>query len=592
MRGYSFSELVKMSEGALKRDGDTATGNLTAPKFLLSAPQAAEPNSVVRKDFFDSTVADLNAGNSTMKLNIWEALRRSYAEAGYNLIAGSFESGATIVKAKDVLLYELDGRAYRYTGTRPHVVSSGTNPTMFYEYVDMSATLLRDDFGSKSFAVDFDRSGCKIAVIPRDLSLTTGQIDVFRKTAANWWMLEQFVTGRPSRGASIDDNCQAWRLGPQLRCHNVMTVMQATTYKDPLIGSYSMIPSHFFNGGANRPTVNLLQFTGHNQSAEYTISVDMETKDIGILFAGGPNATDFIVSFLQGGNEIYSEKVKTKMSGGSPLLTFSRSIPNPAYGMPTDLVIRVTSNSSAIENKYGYCGGVCCELDGINKQADTLIYTPAKEAEEFEIRPTQSGAMCYVFQEANTQLFGGESHGGETVTASAFRVNGTVATLSVDKLVVANTFDINQTGYISWSNGARVDFNTIHGVYSKNDTTFSGRFYPSAGFTASLVYCPMLTLSSKNWRRMTYPVGIDANTLPDPQEFYYDGHLNGITMQSKTNRMRAGIRFSSTLLQSDTLRFALKPYAGFDSKVYMGQNTQGKYGPVTAFTTEQVRFVV
>ena len=33
-----------------------------------------------------------------------EALRRSYAEAGYTLVAGSFEAGGTLVNVNDVLL--------------------------------------------------------------------------------------------------------------------------------------------------------------------------------------------------------------------------------------------------------------------------------------------------------------------------------------------------------------------------------------------------------------------------------------------------------------------------------------------------------
>ena len=146
MRGYSFSELVKMSEGALKRNGDTATGNLTAPKFLLSAPQAAEPNSVVRKDFFDSTVAGLNAENSTMKLNIWEAMRRSYAEAGYNLVAGSFEAGGTLVNTNDVLLHEASGEAF--SGPAGNV-SAGTNPTLPSSgYVSRTDVLLRNELAA------------------------------------------------------------------------------------------------------------------------------------------------------------------------------------------------------------------------------------------------------------------------------------------------------------------------------------------------------------------------------------------------------------------------------------------------------------
>ena len=124
MRGYSFSELVKLSEGALKRSGDTATGDLAAPKFLLTAPQAAEPNSVVRKDFFDSTVAGLNVENDNMKLGIWEDLRRSYAKAGYNVV-GTFQEGFPYVNANDV---GIDLATWKgYTGPAGNV-AAGTNP--------------------------------------------------------------------------------------------------------------------------------------------------------------------------------------------------------------------------------------------------------------------------------------------------------------------------------------------------------------------------------------------------------------------------------------------------------------------------------
>lgn len=58
-----------------------------------------------------------------------EALRRSYAEAGYSLVDGSFEAGGTVTTATDVLLYEADGKAYSYSGTLSHTVAAGSNPS-------------------------------------------------------------------------------------------------------------------------------------------------------------------------------------------------------------------------------------------------------------------------------------------------------------------------------------------------------------------------------------------------------------------------------------------------------------------------------
>lgn len=57
-----------------------------------------------------------------------EALRRSYAEAGYNLVAGSFEAGGTLTSATDVLLHEASGKAYSGAGPYPQAIVAGTNP--------------------------------------------------------------------------------------------------------------------------------------------------------------------------------------------------------------------------------------------------------------------------------------------------------------------------------------------------------------------------------------------------------------------------------------------------------------------------------
>ena len=57
MKGYSFQELVKLAEAAVRRAGDTMTGNLTAPKVLVSGAQGTEINALTRKDYVDSAIA-------------------------------------------------------------------------------------------------------------------------------------------------------------------------------------------------------------------------------------------------------------------------------------------------------------------------------------------------------------------------------------------------------------------------------------------------------------------------------------------------------------------------------------------------------
>ena len=78
-----------------------------------------------------------------------EALRRSYADAGYNLVIGSFESGGTLTTATDVLLYEADGFAYNWGGVLPKVVPAASSPAATggvgpNGWLDMSDASLRE----------------------------------------------------------------------------------------------------------------------------------------------------------------------------------------------------------------------------------------------------------------------------------------------------------------------------------------------------------------------------------------------------------------------------------------------------------------
>lgn len=73
-----------------------------------------------------------------------EALRRSYAEAGYSLVNGSFEVGGILVAANDVLLHEASGKAF--TGPAG-TVAPGTSPTSG-GFVDRSGALLSINLGS------------------------------------------------------------------------------------------------------------------------------------------------------------------------------------------------------------------------------------------------------------------------------------------------------------------------------------------------------------------------------------------------------------------------------------------------------------
>lgn len=61
--------------------------------------------------------------------NIYELLKRSYADAGFTLIDGSFEEGGTLTSSSDVLLHKASGTAYSWDGTLPITVAPNSTPT-------------------------------------------------------------------------------------------------------------------------------------------------------------------------------------------------------------------------------------------------------------------------------------------------------------------------------------------------------------------------------------------------------------------------------------------------------------------------------
>lgn len=115
-------------------------------KVLYRNPPAGEPNSMSSNlDMNSRSILNANkiSGNvlelggvqvvpSNLATDPYngtrEALRRSYAEAGYNLVDGSFETGGTLTSVADVLLHEATGKAYTSIGPFPKAVAAGTNP--------------------------------------------------------------------------------------------------------------------------------------------------------------------------------------------------------------------------------------------------------------------------------------------------------------------------------------------------------------------------------------------------------------------------------------------------------------------------------
>ena len=122
------NEIINVGTGS----SGTSAANIDQVKYLIASEVGDDPSA-------------------SASVRSREALRRSYAEAGYNLVDGSFEVGGVLVNANDVLLHEASGKAYSGPAG---VVAAGTNPASG-GFVDKSGGLLRheiDQVHTRTFA--------------------------------------------------------------------------------------------------------------------------------------------------------------------------------------------------------------------------------------------------------------------------------------------------------------------------------------------------------------------------------------------------------------------------------------------------------
>ena len=97
-----------------------------------------------------------------------EALRRSYAEAGYNLVEGSFETGGILTNGNDVLLHEKTGKAYSGPAGP---VAAGTNPASG-GFVDRSGSIFASYASvSEMVSASFIAAGSRVRTAKNVLSV-------------------------------------------------------------------------------------------------------------------------------------------------------------------------------------------------------------------------------------------------------------------------------------------------------------------------------------------------------------------------------------------------------------------------------------
>lgn len=101
-----------------------------------------------------------------------EAMRRSYAEAGYNLIGRFSTTGLVVNAATDVVLWEPTGIAYAYSGTLPHTIGTGETPIGNPSWVSKSNT--------KSGLIYASSFATQNVQVSQDVALQTGLNEAVR----------------------------------------------------------------------------------------------------------------------------------------------------------------------------------------------------------------------------------------------------------------------------------------------------------------------------------------------------------------------------------------------------------------------------
>lgn len=107
---------------------------------------------------------------------VFQTTKRSYAEAGYNLVDGSFETGGTLTAATDVLLQESTGVAYGWTGSLPKVVAPGFDPVGVVGFELRTDAVLRSELAG---AIGSDLVGTSVPAHGSSTRTVRGRLQEF-----------------------------------------------------------------------------------------------------------------------------------------------------------------------------------------------------------------------------------------------------------------------------------------------------------------------------------------------------------------------------------------------------------------------------
>lgn len=123
--GIGPSAWVDRSTVLLRQQLTSVSGTLTPVANWETVPAFSDPEL---GNTLNIQAVALAARSELLRIDVREALRRSYTEAGYTLADGSFEDGGVVSTADGVLLYEAEGKAYSWGGVLPKTVPANSTP--------------------------------------------------------------------------------------------------------------------------------------------------------------------------------------------------------------------------------------------------------------------------------------------------------------------------------------------------------------------------------------------------------------------------------------------------------------------------------
>ncbi|CAB5642857.1 hypothetical protein [Providencia rettgeri] len=432
--------------------------------------------------------------------------------------------------------------------------------------------------------MSFSRKRIAIEVIESDPLLGVGEINTYRQTKSGWWVRERIITGQYSGGDSLpDNNCPVWRLGQLFICTHLLTLKSKLSGSSGSVSTYEFTPDQF-KLGDNKNKVKFHQLQG-SSGGYVEFETNTKNKDIGILYASTPTTENPLVVSIYAGDVLLQETEIVATAGvGDTFETVLTYVNNPR---PSSLIkIRIHNKSE----RYCYVAGINAEFDkDISDDIDSIYWSIFNTTSGKVIRPTQTGAMCYVFREESTGLFGGESHGGEVPSLQQFIVDNRERVLKSGEMFSCESFRVVQETQIKWNDTAKINCFTEHRFNSDGTHEFTGSFIPSPNFKASLAYCPMFTVDYDYFKKIKTPEFYNLASYPEGSFIEFNYPINSFEMQSSDNLYTTGIAWSASLKNTDVSNVLIKPYADRSTKLYAGPST-GKVINLQKFTIHQMRY--